>query len=51
MFALTEILRKNTLNTKVNNLAVEISSFKIKFEYMNGIRNPLADTMGRFRVQ
>ena len=36
------------MNSKVNNWAVEISSFRIEFEYINGIKNTLADTMSRF---
>ena len=40
-------LQRNTLNTKVNNWAVEISPFKITFEYIKGIKNTLADTMSR----
>ena len=32
---------------KVNNWAVEISPFKITFEYIKGIKNTLADTMSR----
>ena len=35
------------MNTKVNNSAVEISPFKITFEYIKGIKNTLADTMSR----
>ena len=42
---LKRFLQRNTLNTKVNNWAVEISSFKITFEYIKGIKNTLADTM------
>ena len=38
---------KNTLNSKVNNWAVEISSFRINFEYIMGIKNTLANTMSR----
>ena len=38
-------LNKNTLNSKVNNWAVEISPFWITFEYIKGIKNTLADTM------
>ena len=38
---------KNTLNSKVNNLAIDISLFRITFEYIKGIKNTLADTMGR----
>ena len=44
---LKRFLQRNTLNTKVNNWAVEISPFKITFEYIKGIKNTLADTMGR----
>ena len=44
---LRKFLEKNTLNTKVNNWAVEISPFRIKFEYIKGIKNTLADTMSR----
>ena len=42
-----KILEKKTLNSKVNNWAVEISQYKIKFEYIKGIKNTLADTMSR----
>ena len=44
---LRKFLEKKTLNTKVNNWAVEISPYKIKFEYIKGIKNTLADTMSR----
>ena len=44
---LKKFIEKNTLNTKVNNWAVEISPFKPKFEYIKGIKNTLADTMSR----
>ena len=44
---LKKFLQKNTLNSKVNNCAVEISPFRIKFEYIKGIKNTLADTMSR----
>ena len=44
---LKKFLQKNTLNTKVNNWAVEISPYKIQFEYIKGIKNTLADTMSR----
>ena len=33
------------MNCKVNNWAVEISPYKINFEYIKGIKNTLADTM------
>ena len=36
---------KNTLNSKVNNWAIEISPFCITFKYIKGIKNTLADTM------
>ena len=42
---LKKFLAKNTLNSKVNNWAVEISPFRITFEYIKGIKNTLADTM------
>ena len=44
---LKRFLQRNMLNTKVNNWAVEISPFKITFEYIKGIKNTLADTMSR----
>ena len=44
---LKRFLQRNTLNTKVNNWAVEISPFKITFEYIKGIKNNLADIMSR----
>ena len=44
---LKRFLQRNTLNTKVNNWAVEISPFKITFEYIKGIKNTLADAMSR----
>ena len=44
---LKKFLQKNTLNTKINNWAVEISPYKIQFEYIKGIKNTLADTMNR----
>ena len=44
---LKKFLNKNTLNSKVNNWAVEISPFHITFEYIKGIKNTLADMMSR----
>ena len=44
---LKKFLAKNTLNSKVNNSAIEISPFCITFEYIKGIKNTLADTMSR----
>ena len=34
---LKKFLAKNTLNSKVNNWATEISPFRITFEYIKGI--------------
>ena len=44
---LKKFLAKNTLNSKVNNWAIEISPFHITFEYIKGIKNTLADTMSK----
>ena len=44
---LKRFLAENTLNSKVNNWAIEISPFRITFEYIKGIKNTLADTMSR----
>ena len=44
---LKKFLAKNTLNSKVNNWAIEISPFRFTFEYIKGIKNTLADTMSR----
>ena len=38
---------KNTMNSKVNNWAVELESQNITFEYIPGIKNTLADTLSR----
>ena len=40
-------LQKNTLNSKVNNWAMELESFNIKFKYIQGFKNVLADTLSR----
>ena len=45
---LKKFLEKNTLNSKVNNWAVELESQNITFEYIPGIWNTLADTLSRF---
>ena len=42
-----KFLKKNTLNSKVNNWAVELESQDITFEYIPGIRNTLPDTLSR----
>ena len=44
---LKKFLAKNTLNSKDNNWAIEISPFRITFDYIKGIKNTLADTMSR----
>ena len=44
---LRKFLAKNTLNSKGNNWAIEISPFHITFEYIKGIKNTLADNMSR----
>ena len=44
---LKRFLQKNTLNSKVNNWAMELKSFNIKFEYIQGSKNVLAYTLSR----
>ena len=45
---LKTFLLKNTKNDKVNNWGVELASkYTLKFEYVKGIKNTLADTMSR----
>ena len=44
---LKKFLENNTLNSKVNNWAVELESQNITFEYIPGIWNTLADTLSR----
>ena len=46
---LKSFLQKNTMTTKVNNWAIDITSRcrNIQFEYIKGIKNTLADTMSR----
>ena len=41
------MFRENTLNSNVSNWAVETEQYWIKFEYIKGIKNTLADTMSR----
>ena len=40
-------LLKNSLNDKVNNWAVELEMYRIKFEHIKGKSNVLADTLSR----
>ena len=42
---LKRFLRKNTLNSKVNNWVMELESFNIQFERIKGNNNALADTL------
>ena len=44
---LKKFLAKNTLNSKVNNWAIEIWPFHITFENIKGIKNTLAHTMSQ----
>ena len=44
---LKKFLEKNTLNSQVNNWAVELESQTITFEYIPRIWNTLADTLSR----
>ena len=45
---LKSFLLKNTKNDKVNNWGVELASkYILKFEYVKGIKNTLADSMSR----
>ena len=47
LLPLKKFLAKNTLNSKVDNWAIEISPFQITFKYIKGIKNTLADTMSK----
>ena len=42
---LEKFLEKNTLNSKVNNWAMELEAFNIHFDYIKGSNNILADTL------
>ena len=44
---LKKFLEKNTMNAKVNNLAVKLESQNINFEFIAGTKNVLADTLSR----
>ena len=44
---LKKFLQKNTLNNKVNNWAMELEAFNIKFQHVSGKTNILADTLSR----
>ena len=42
---LEKFLQKNTLNSKVNNWAMELETFNIQFDYIKGSSNILAHTL------
>ena len=42
---LEKFLLKNSLNSKVNNWAIELEAFNIQFDYIKGQNNVLADTL------
>ena len=44
---LKKFLTKQTLNSKVNNWAVELEQFNLKVEWIMGSKNTLADTLSR----
>ena len=44
-YPLKKFLEKIILQSKVNKWPVEISPLEIKYKYMKGIENTLADTM------
>ena len=44
---LKKFLEKNTMNSKVNNWAVELESQNTNFEYIPGVKYTLADTLSR----
>ena len=45
---LEKFLLKNTLNSKVNNWAMELEAFNIQFDYIKGSNNILVDTLSHF---
>ena len=44
---LKKFLNKQTINSKVNNWAVELEQFKLQLEWIPGSRNLLADSLSR----
>ena len=44
---LKKFLQKQTLNAKVNNWAVELEQFHLKLEWIQGVKNTLADSLLR----
>ena len=47
---LEKFLLKNTLNSKVNNWAMELKAFNIQFDYIKGSNNILVDTLSHLIV-
>ena len=47
---LEKFLQKNTLNSKVNNWAMELEAFNIQFDYIKGSSKVLADTLSHLIV-
>ena len=44
---LKKFLQKQTLNAKVNNWAVELEQFNLHIEWIQGVKNTLADSLSR----
>ena len=44
---LKKFLQKQTLNAKVNNWAVKLEQFNLKLEWIQGVKNTLADSLSR----
>ena len=44
---LKKFLQKQTLNAKVNNCAIELEQFNLKVEWIQGVKNTLADSLLR----
>ena len=44
---LKKFLQKQTLNAKVNNWAVELEQFNLKVEWIQGVKDTLADSLSR----
>ena len=44
---LKKFLNKQTMNSKVNNWAVELEQFRLHLEWIQGTRNLLADSLSR----
>ena len=47
---LEKFLQKNTLNSKVNNWAMELEAFNIQFDYIKGAHNILVDMLSHLVV-